>query len=258
MPKTRKPRHTRRHTKRPRHGRRRSTHRVGGMWWSRSSSKHDLRGFTQTLDLTNYNWTENHDMSSDERDHAQYLDFFINCKRSKMFTRFTRRGNCAHLRGEDYRISHSLKVNLLEEISRRVDTFIEKAFSKNKTSNPTIMDHISSALFKRKYSIINKAIKDFYVITYDNLEQSFVDIKANNGIIPKSTKSAFVFPAGYYLLDTDRTHLGNVYDLAVNNITSQQEDQDLNITDAERRNLQYRQGFLNENVVPTEYIDLTE
>jgi hypothetical protein len=224
MAKTRKPRHTRRHSKK------RLTHKRGGFInWPRSSHVRNLHTFTQTYDLEDYNWEPSVIPNYDVIEHRNYLDNFIRCKKSKMFSRFTRRGNCALLRGDYYRISYSLMKPLLEAISQRIRDLIAKAYSTDRINNPTIRDRIHDALMTRKNYLINKAIKDFYVITYDTTEgthkQSFVDIrsKENENMIPKSTKSDFVFPARYYLKKNERDFLENVYSSEVNNPHLQQE-----------------------------------
>jgi hypothetical protein len=121
-----------------------------------------------------------------------------------MFTRYTRRGECAHLQGVHYRLSKFLIPQLQEQISVKISSLIHEIYSNNRTKD-------QDSLMKKENYIIRKAIRDFYVITYDNFQQSFVDIQLNSGRIPKSTKNAFVFPAYYYLTNELRNDLKNYF-----------------------------------------------
>lgn len=198
-----------RHTRQRREKRRRRTYRSGGfLSWIRGDKANDdqLKGET-TISLPDNTDNEGVRMET-------YIKEFFKCKKSPMFTRYTRRGSCANLRFEkdmktDYTMSDALKEELLKKITSKIKSILENEYDKKTT--PSMIDRIYRSFVKHKDYIIQKAIQKFYVTTYED-NQQFVDIDRNRNKIPKNTKERVVFPARLYLTENDRTHLKRMYD----------------------------------------------
>jgi hypothetical protein len=200
-----------RHTRQRREKRRRRTYRSGGfLSWIRGDKANDdqlPKDTETTIPLPNNTDNEGVRMET-------YIKEFFKCKKSPMFTRYTRRGSCANLRFEkdmktDYTMSDALKEELLKKITSKIKSILENEYDKKTT--PSMIDRIYRSFVKHKDYIIQKAIQNFYVTTYED-NQQFVDIARNRNKIPKNTKERVVFPARLYLTENDRTHLKRMYD----------------------------------------------
>jgi hypothetical protein len=202
MPKTRKQKHTGRHTRNRREKRRRGTRRGGGIleWLRRKKGEpENVPPLNETSDDT---VQRNRFLGSQIE---IYYPLFFDCKKSGIFKRYDRMGPCNKVKNitpySDYIMSDSLKKKLLNEIKNKISHMINHADSSNKKNTRKMMDRFYR-IFKKDEDYIQTAIKNFYVITYRN-KQTFVNIENNGNVIPKDTKERVVAPAELYFTEED-------------------------------------------------------
>jgi hypothetical protein len=179
MKKTRKLRHTRRHTQRNGRGRRRRGTKSGGFF---KTIRNYFKG--RPVSVGDEKRISNEDYNSGDE---MYLSNFVKCKKSNIFTRKLKWGSCREL-------SHNLYYRLPGQGKELLKDMIVD------TINPKTVDWME--LNKPLDQLVKKEIKDFYVRTTNDPYQ-YIGNKTLPNNIPKDTKDSVVFPAALYLDTND-------------------------------------------------------
>ncbi len=144
--------------------------------------------------------------------YSEYCRQFVECKKN-LLDRFTNRGACKELSKDlsKYSLSNSDyllkkdKYNLLMRIIKgRIATILDE-----EKDNPKLIHRVSNYVRGKMNRIVNKAVKEFYVRTshpkvpFLNLQKLYDIRMQENQQPPKDTPQSVVFPAYFYLTQSD-------------------------------------------------------